>query len=369
MPRRRHPLVFVLSLVVTVLSPLRAGATPPHQVIIPPNNPRSNFSAPSALSYNDPLSVVNDARRVVEGLGPLPLHGPVLARWRQLPPLDAAFVLTNLERVSRGLSPAVGLSEQLDQVALTGALRQTDPSVQPVGAFRPLGSVWAQAQGPSVGAALLHADAGWLYSDGPPPYDPSLAYNIDCARVGDPGCWGHRDILLDVNPPLESLPGCTTTSLYLGVGFVKGSETQIVAQGCPTKVGALAQTWVGLVHRLGLSAEWLAPRHPYHAHVLADYFVTCSMSPTAPPNAPGALRVTYLEVGPGGSRTFATFGNGVTWYIGTTASGAASWIARLTHDPTSGAALPSPLTVRWIHGTLSRGVQRTPSSTASACLE
>ncbi|MBU6495633.1 MAG: hypothetical protein KGR42_04350 [Acidobacteria bacterium] len=336
--------------------------------VLPPENPTRNFSAPANESFTSPLEVINAARVGVEGLAPLPLVGATLRAWDHLPPLEAAFALTNLERVSRGLRPAVGLSVRLDEVAQRGAIAHTDPSVNPFGAISPLGSVWAQTIGPSVPNALAHSDAGWLYSDGPPPYDSTLAYNIDCAHVGDPGCWGHRDILLGVDPPTTTLSGCASSSLYLGVGYVTGSETELIAAACPSSVGPLVVTWTGLAHLLHLTSSWILPAHPYHPRVVADHFLSCVMSPTASPNVAGALRAAFVEVSGDGVRSTHYFGNGVIWYI-STATGSPSWVATLTRDPDSGAVLPTPLSVRWVKDAPSLGIVTHASAGQSACVQ
>ena len=367
--RRLYCFALTLALVAAPFA-RPAGAQPAVHAIIPPENPARNYFAPSATSFDQPLLVVDGARRVLEGLAPLPLVAGVLQRWRHLTPIEAAFALTNLERISRGLTPAAGLSVPLDGVALAGARHDTDPSVQPLGSLSPLGSVWAQALGPTSSDALLHADAGWLYSDGPPPYDSSLAYNIDCPRAGDSGCWGHRDILLGVDPTSTLRGNCAHPQLYLGVGYIPGSETQILASACPANVGALVDTWPHLVTRLGLGPSWVAPLRPYHARVVADYFVSCHMSSTSPPDAPGALRVKMVEVLPGGTRSTSTFGDGVTWYISVSGSPATqTWTARLTYDPSSGAPLPSPLTVRWVHGSVSVGIHHGAPGASSGCFD
>ncbi|CAB1127725.1 exported protein of unknown function [Candidatus Hydrogenisulfobacillus filiaventi] len=129
-----------------------------------------------------------DHARAAEGLGPL-----VLPRnWAALDPVQQLFVLANLERVARGLTPVPGLSATLDQAAQAGAAAGTDPQGpgqlsqgQTVEAWA---SNWAQAPTPLI------ADYYWMYDDG---YGgPGNTFNIDCTSPGADGCWGHRNNIL-----------------------------------------------------------------------------------------------------------------------------------------------------------------------------
>jgi len=213
-------------LVVSLLVPLFT-ASAFASGIIPPNNPPSNI--PPASSNNSacwttitspPASSSNpyfepqpsnpgcisyweyniDAARSQEGVGGL----EVPTNWASLTAAERVFVLTNLERTSRGIPPYVGLSSTLDQVALTAAQNNTDPELQASypgiqvaannsgewqGYYSETG-IWAGGAGTS-----FSADYAWMYDDGWGG-STSNTSNIDCTSATAPGCWGHRDAIL-----------------------------------------------------------------------------------------------------------------------------------------------------------------------------
>lgn len=148
------------------------------------------------------LQAIDRARRG-EGLGPiaLPLN---FAR------LDAAaqiIVLTNVERVDRGLPPVAGTTPALHRAALVGAQHSTDPVLGLSGmALVRLwgdgggtvgwGSNWAGGEGPDQ---VLAAWFGWMYADGWG--GVGHTFNLACTSPSAAGCWGHRDnILRDWGP-------------------------------------------------------------------------------------------------------------------------------------------------------------------------
>ena len=88
------------------------------------------------------------------------------------------LVLSNLERVDRGLAPVIGLSGPLDQDALTGAQNDADP--QPT-TFN--GNTWT-ANWEGGYASPFEADFVWMYDDG---FGSS---SIDCTAPGDAGLLG-----------------------------------------------------------------------------------------------------------------------------------------------------------------------------------
>ena len=146
--------------------------------ILPPKNPASDCTRADTFGGSLDLSGIN-ACRALENVGPMKLP----SNWGSLTTVQQGFVLINLERVNRGLPPIVGLSSSLSQLAVAGAANDTDPSF-PSGGFVGGGAIWAEA--PSV----LAADYMWMYDDG------AGSGNLDCTSAGDPGCWGHRDIIL-----------------------------------------------------------------------------------------------------------------------------------------------------------------------------
>ena len=83
-----------------------------------------------------------------------------------LTPPEQLFVLTDLERIDRGLPPISGLAANLNAYAQAGANAGTDPPFPPYGSTA--GSTYASTS--SLGTAL----AMWMYDDGPG------GTNVDC---------------------------------------------------------------------------------------------------------------------------------------------------------------------------------------------
>lgn len=104
----------------------------------------------------------------------------------QLPVAEQLFVAVDLERVARGLPPAVGMTAALDADAAVGARRSGDPPFPPGSQYTVSDTEWA---GGSVNG--LDAVYGWMEQDG------FASGNLDCTRRGAPGCWGHRHGILD----------------------------------------------------------------------------------------------------------------------------------------------------------------------------
>jgi hypothetical protein len=149
-----------------------------------------------------------NAARAAEGVAPMQLPGDfgTLSVPHQL------LVLSNLERVDRGLAPVIGLSGPLDQDALTGAQNDADPvpSNPNDGNFS---SNWEGGYG-----SPLEADFVWMYDDG------FGSNNIDCTSPTAMGCWGHRhDILSPFDAPVvmgaadaQGQFGPSQTELFVG---------------------------------------------------------------------------------------------------------------------------------------------------------
>jgi hypothetical protein len=124
-----------------------------------------------------------DTARAAEGIKPLRLP----ADYNKLSPVEQLLVVTNAERVDRGLPGFAGLSEQLDRLAQPGAATYRDPTGLPDAIW---GSNWAGGE-----TSVLQADYDWMYNDG------LHSANIDCVTASDAGCWGHRhNILGDYGP-------------------------------------------------------------------------------------------------------------------------------------------------------------------------
>src|SRR5581483_4546405 len=106
------------------------------------------------------ITAATTAARAAEGLGPMRLPWNFLA----LTPAQQLFVVTNVERVDRGLPPFVGLVDQLDADAQAGAQLNTDPGpTHPPPGMQVLGwgSNWAEHGNP------LGSNYFWMYDDRP----------------------------------------------------------------------------------------------------------------------------------------------------------------------------------------------------------
>lgn len=135
---------------------------------------------------------------------------------------EQTFVVSNLERVDRGLRPFRGITAQLNKTATTAAQRRVDPApaTSTVGRFVVLtyGSNWTANYGPLAG------DYGWMYDDG---YG---SYNIDCSSPAASGCWAHRDVILSTygdKPLLVSGAGSDKQNGLVSIAqmFVGGQGT------------------------------------------------------------------------------------------------------------------------------------------------
>jgi hypothetical protein len=121
-----------------------------------------------------------DQARAPEGVGPL--HLP--SDYDSLSVPDQLLVITDLERVDRGLPGFTGLSAKLDGLAEEGAITNSDPN-------GPADRTWASNWAGGVTSALL-ADYDFMYNDG------LGSPNVDCSKATPNGCWDHRlNILSD----------------------------------------------------------------------------------------------------------------------------------------------------------------------------
>ncbi len=99
-------------------------------------------------------------------------------------------MLTDIERVDRGLPPVVGMVQALTQDAQNAAADNADPtplSEPPGSIVMDWVSNWAEGAGP------LGSDYNWMYDDGPGSGD------IGCSAGNPASCWGHRDNELAFN--------------------------------------------------------------------------------------------------------------------------------------------------------------------------
>jgi len=120
MPVARKAAVFLAIGTVAMFLPAIAHDTA-GAAIVPPQNPPGNVSP--APGYFGPCGSVAQPNpfcpaglttifgdRQVEGVGPMSLPG----NWGALTPPEQLFVLTDLERVDRGIAPIAGLAAGLN---------------------------------------------------------------------------------------------------------------------------------------------------------------------------------------------------------------------------------------------------------------
>ncbi len=197
---------------------LRATASPRHvlaTIDTPHVNPAGNRTlseatlmacntAPSATACTGQVLAAIDAARASEGVAPMRLP----ADFQTLSAAQQFLVLADLERVARGLTPAIGLSPSLNRRALLGARADTDPNLEP------LYGNWAGANWAGGFRSPLEADFAWMYDDGPG------SSNRDCIAGGQAGCWGHRDnILAAYESPLAmgaAVDGMSMAEMFVG---------------------------------------------------------------------------------------------------------------------------------------------------------
>lgn len=155
-----------------------------------------------------------DRARAREGLPPIVLP----SNFSSLSVRTQLFVLANIDRVDRGLTPVKGLSGNLQPIAQRAAKDQEDP-------IPPRWAVTATSNQASTVNALW-SDFVWMYDDG---YESN---NLDCDLATDPGCWGHRD---DIVAPFDS-------PVLMGTGSSKHGDTQLFV-GSDKHDNADLMTW------------------------------------------------------------------------------------------------------------------------------
>ncbi len=193
-----------VALTAAVLATADAGAATVGA--LPPHNPSSNCAIAGGPSAG--ITQIN-ACRAAEGVGPMSLP----SNFSSLTAAEQLFVLIDLERVNRGLAPAVGLSAALNRLAQNGANASLDPSFPSKG-FTSGGAIWA---GGDIGA--LAADNSWMYHDGPG------SENTACTEDGQ-GCWGHRDNILAHNSSAPLVIGAAADGSSYAAELLFGYSTK-----------------------------------------------------------------------------------------------------------------------------------------------
>jgi len=135
--------------------------------------------------------------------------------WYQLTPAEQVFVVTNLERIDRGLNPYVGLIQSVTDEAQQAAVVGADPVPRIGSGVLDAHSILAVGEDNALGA-----DYTWMYDDGPG------GPNEACTPADHAGCWGHRDAIL--GPCGGPTDAGQTPSCAAGAGFApnaKGDST------------------------------------------------------------------------------------------------------------------------------------------------
>ncbi len=196
----------VLAAVASFLPAVRDGVA--GAAIVPAANisPAPGYSGPCGTAAQpNPLCPAGlatiDGDRAVEGVVPMSLPD----NYSSLTPQEQMFVLTDLERVDRGIAPVEGLATGLDGDAQAGANNLTNANGPSYGSS--FGSTYSSE------SSLTQSDILWLYQDG---YG---GVNDACTSPGAAGCWEHRQIILgQYNAPLLMGVGTgpSTTQLFVG---------------------------------------------------------------------------------------------------------------------------------------------------------
>ena len=191
-------------------APVVTHGHPTHNIAAKPDYRAAcaNYRSNSAGCIAKALAAIDRARSM-EHVRPMILPD----NFAKLSYAEQTFVVTDLERVDRGLRPFRGITAKLNRTAKQAAKANVDPApaYSAIGQFVVLDyqSNWTSNFGPLAG------DYGWMYDDG---YG---SYNVDCASPSAPGCWGHRDIILTAYSKPE---------LVSGVGSEKQNGLVSIAQ-------------------------------------------------------------------------------------------------------------------------------------------
>ena len=207
------------ALMTAVLAPTGAGAA-----VGPPPEPSANYqinggsNGPCAdasdVTPSCPAGLTSvDVSRAAEGVVPMSLP----TDFSSLTGPEQVFVVTNLERVDRGLPPIQGLSTALNADAQAGAAGDTDPALPRDGTTA--GANWGESQN------LFSTDELWMYQDG---WSGGATTNEACPTPTAAGCWAHRDNILGTYAS-PSLMGAAASTGPLGASIAQvfvGGDTQ-----------------------------------------------------------------------------------------------------------------------------------------------
>lgn len=261
---------------LAVLWPAAAAAAtgdPPTNRTLSQATVRACQSGPGGAACQTAALADLNAARAAEGVGPMQLPG----NFGSLTIPQQLLVLSNLERVDRGLAPVLGLSAPLDQDATTAAQQDRDPI--PTHLYGTTATSNWEGGYPSP----FEADFVWMYDDG------LGSGNIDCTPSNQSGCWGHRhDILWPFPSPIVMGAGTATGQLF------DGSETELF-------VGGDSQTGPGQPDA-PLDPTWaaIAATLPFAVSPAALAFAPSQESATVTISASGESMPIAASLSPGG---------------------------------------------------------------------
>ncbi len=181
-------------------------ANPPQNIPPNPNFLSACYPHNTGATCMAEVKQATTGARATEGLGPMALP----SNFGSLTPADQLFVITDIERVDRGLPPFVGLVASFSADAQAAAQANSDPSpsqVPPGMHVIAWGGNWAENGNP------LGSNYFWMYDDG------LNSGNINCTPSDQSGCWGHRDNVLSLSN-YQALYGGT---LLMGAGEAYGT--------------------------------------------------------------------------------------------------------------------------------------------------
>ena len=242
--------------VAPALRPTQTHLTPRAASVIANAPPSPNFldaCAPTGFDNAHTCAraalAAIDTARATEGLGPLPIAlGPFL----RLSPAEQIFVLTDLERLSRGLPPFVALLPSADAVAAGAAAAGADPTLprsRPTLGGAPVvqwGANWAGGTANALGANYY-----WMYDDGPG------GDNIACTQADRSACFGHRENIL-TRFSAGACGGAGPATLVMGAAVTEEgnpstvSLADIEAEACAPNLSTASFTWTTAKQLLGI---------------------------------------------------------------------------------------------------------------------
>jgi hypothetical protein len=181
---------------------------------------------------NNALAAINNGRSALEARGPVSLN---MTAYDAMTVPEQIFVVTNLERISRGLAPAVALTNQLQALATIGANNDADPGF-PAGTLSGGGRISSGGSNEALGTTNpLGSDYFWMYDDG---YG---GVNPECNTPSASSCWAHRDNILNT----YTTTGCPSVNVYMGTGWNQhnNSYADVLVGDCGAAPNDQVFTW------------------------------------------------------------------------------------------------------------------------------